>query len=74
METLPFCTEAHAVTAGSVLSQEPRELQLRNISTRLTKHREITEEEIEFIEMRYQTALALKNLEDLFAEGQLDCL
>ena len=74
METLPFCTEARAVTAGPILSHEPRELQLRNISTRLTKYREITEEEIEFIEMRYQTALALKNLEDLFPEGQLDCL
>jgi hypothetical protein len=74
METLPFYTEARAVTAGPVLAQEPRELQLRNISARLTKRREITDEEIEFIEMRYQTALALKNLEDLFAEGQLDCL
>src|ERR1700731_3183517 len=39
----------------------------------MTKHREITDEELELIEMRYRQALALTNLEDLFAEGQLDC-
>ena len=32
----------------------------------------VTDEEIELIEMRYQQALAILNLEDLFAEGQLD--
>jgi hypothetical protein len=39
-----------------------------------TLSREITEDEMEFIEMRYRQALALKNIETLFAEGQLDCM
>ena len=38
----------------------------------LTERCGITDEEFELIEMRYQQALALLNLEDLFAEGQLD--
>ena len=38
----------------------------------MTKHREITDEELELIEMRYQQALALMNLEGLFADGQLN--
>jgi len=36
--------------------------------------RETTEEELELIELRYRQALALMNLEALFAEGQLDCM
>jgi hypothetical protein len=40
----------------------------------MTKHRETTDEELELIEMRYRQALALMSLEDLFAEGQLDCM
>ncbi len=39
----------------------------------MTKHREATDDELELIEMRYQQALALNNLVDLFAEGLLDC-
>jgi hypothetical protein len=34
----------------------------------------VTDEELELIDMRYRQALALMNLEDLFAEGQLDCI
>jgi hypothetical protein len=37
-----------------------------------TKRREITDEELELIEMRYQQAQALMKLEHLFSEGQLD--
>jgi hypothetical protein len=40
----------------------------------LRERRGATDEEFELIEMRYQQALALMNLEDLFAEGQLDCV
>jgi hypothetical protein len=40
----------------------------------LRERRGATDEEFELIEMRYQQALALMNLEDLFAEGQLDCM
>src|SRR5208282_3658557 len=40
----------------------------------LTKRREVTDEEIELIEMRHEQALALMNLEELFAEGQLDSM
>jgi hypothetical protein len=42
------------------------------ISTVMTKRRESTDEELELIERRYQQALALLNLECLFAEGLLN--
>jgi hypothetical protein len=44
------------------------------ISTVTKNRRETTAEELELIEMRYRQALALISLEDLFAEGQLDCM
>jgi hypothetical protein len=44
------------------------------IPARLTIRHEATEDELDLIEIRYQHALALLNLEDLFAEGQLDYL
>jgi hypothetical protein len=37
------------------------------------KRREISVEEFELIEMRYQQALAVLQLEELFAEGRLNC-
>lgn len=43
-------------------------------SLTLTGRYGITDEEFELIEMRYEQALALLNLEDLFAEGELDCM
>jgi hypothetical protein len=53
-----------------------RKLQPQEISTllTLTERCGVTDEAFELIEMRYQTALALMNLQDLFAEGQLDCM
>jgi len=76
METQPSYTEARATPAWSESAQGYRELQSREISTllTLTESRGGADEEIELIEMRYQQALALMNLEDLFAEGQLDCM
>jgi hypothetical protein len=38
----------------------------------VTEIRETTEEELQFIELRYNQFVALMNLEPLFAEGQLD--
>jgi hypothetical protein len=43
------------------------------ISAVMTERRETTDEELELIEMRYQQALALLNLESLFADGLLNC-
>jgi hypothetical protein len=43
------------------------------ISTVTTERREVTDEELELIEMRYQRALAIQNLEALFAEGLFNC-
>ena len=60
----------------SVSAQEALELQPPEISglLTLTKRCAVTDEELELIEVRYQQALALINLEDLFADGQLDCM
>jgi hypothetical protein len=74
METLPLHTEASALPARSQSTQARLEIKSMDISTLLTKRRETTDEELELIEMRYQQALALMNLEGLFADGQLNCM
>ena len=72
METLPSYKEAPASSARSVSTQARLEIKSMEISTVMTKRRETTEDELELIEMRYQQALSLLNLESLFAEGLLD--
>jgi hypothetical protein len=74
METIAGFIETHTKHAESESAQDRRELQPQEISTllALTELREFTDEGLELIEMRYQQMLALMNLEDLFAEGQLD--
>jgi hypothetical protein len=49
------------------------EIHSMEIST-VMERREVTDEELELIEMRYQQALAIQNLEALFAEGLLNCM
>ena len=73
METLPLYKEAHDLPIRSVSTQAHLEIKSMEISTVMTKRRETTEEELEIIEMRYQQALALSNLECIFAEGLLNC-
>jgi hypothetical protein len=63
---------AHPLPARSVPTQA--RLEIRSISTVRAKRSDTTDEELELIEMRYRQALALMNLEDLFAEGLLNCL
>jgi len=74
METTPLRVEPHALPARAVSGQERPEIKAQDISTRLTIPCETADEEFELIEMRYQHALALMSLEDLFAEGQLEYL
>jgi hypothetical protein len=71
METLPLHTEARA---RSVSTQARLGIKSMDISAAMTKRRETTDEELELIEIRYQQALALMNLEKLFADGQLNCM
>jgi hypothetical protein len=47
---------------------------LISASLTLTEIREVTDDDLQLIEMRYQQMLALMNLETLFAEGQLNCM
>jgi hypothetical protein len=61
------------LTATSVSAPELRELHPPALLT-LTERCSVTDEELELIDMRYHQALALMNLEDLFADGQLDCI
>ncbi len=76
METLPSNAEAGSSPAWSVAAQAPGKVQpyLISASLTLTELRQVTDSDIELIEMRYQQMLALMNLEGLFAEGQLDCM
>ena len=68
MDTPPLHTEGSALPARAQSTQARLEIKSMDISTRLTKRRETTDEELELIEMRYQQALALMNLEGLFAD------
>ena len=76
METLPLDPGSRAPPALTVSSQERRQIQpqLISASLTLTEIRETTDDELQFIEIRYQQFVALMNLEPLFAEGQLDCM
>jgi hypothetical protein len=74
METLPAYKEAHTLPARSLSTQARLEIKSMRISTVMTKRSDTSDEELELIEMRYQQALALMNLENLFAEGLLNCL
>ena len=75
METLPLDPGSRA-PARTVSSQERRQIQpqLISASLTLTEIRETTDDELQFIEIRYQQFVALMNLEPLFAEGQLGCM
>ncbi len=76
MEMLPLDPGSRAPSARTVSSQERRQIQplLISASLTLTEIRETTDDELQFIEIRYQQFVALMNLEPLFAEGQLDCM
>ena len=73
METLPPYQEVHALPTRSVPTQARLEIHSMEISTVITERREVSDEELELIEMRYQQALAIRNLEALFAEGLFNC-
>jgi hypothetical protein len=72
METLASFNEAHALPARPVSTPARLEIKSMEISTVMTKRRETTDEELELIDGRYQQAMALLNLESLFAEGLLN--
>jgi hypothetical protein len=74
METLPLYKEARPLPARSASTHARLKIKTLEICTLMTERRETSDEELELIEMRYQQALALMNLEGLFAEGQLNCL
>jgi hypothetical protein len=74
MQALPSSTDSGTFPGGSVAAKASLEVQAHQIFNLLAERRETTDEELELIEMRYQQMLALKNLEDLFAEGQFDRL
>ncbi len=73
MEALPPHQEPHALPTRSVPTPARLEIKFMEISTVITERREVTDEELELIEMRYQQALAIQNLQALFAEGLLNC-
>jgi hypothetical protein len=74
METPSPFEDTRALPARSQSTQARLEIKSMQISTLLIERREITDEELELIEMRYRQALALKKLEDLFTQGLLDCM
>jgi hypothetical protein len=74
MDTQPLHTDGYALPAPSLSAPSRLQIIFLEVSTMTKKRREATDEDLELIEMRYRQALALMNLEELFAEGQLDCM
>lgn len=76
METLPADPDPPALPAWAISRQERRTIppQLISASLTLTETHQTTDDELQFIEIRYQQFVALMNLEPLFAEGHLDSM
>ena len=74
METPTLHDQIRPLAARSQSTQVRLEIKSMEIVFVLTGRHEISDEELELIEMRYRRALAIRNLEDLFAQGQLDCM
>ena len=74
MNTRRSYSERHALRLPSKSTPARPEIISVETCSVMTQRREITDEELELIEMRYRQALALKNVEELFAEGQLGCM
>jgi hypothetical protein len=74
METPSPYNETRSLPARSQSTQVRLEIRSIEIAAVLTKRPEIADEELELIEMRYQRALAITDLEDLFAQGVLNCM
>ena len=68
MEMQPHHHEARTSSARSAATQ----VRVGVKALEKTKRREVSAEEFELIEMRYQQALAVLQLEELFAEGQFN--
>jgi len=64
--------EMRSLSARSQSTQVRLEIKSMEIVLVLSSRHEISDEELELIEARYRRALAFRNLEDLFAQGQLD--
>jgi len=69
MEMQPHHHKARTASTRSAAAQGRVEIKVME----RTNRREISAEEFELIEMRYQQALAVLQLEELFAEGLLNC-
>ena len=74
MNTRRSYSQGHALRLPCISTPVRPEIIPLELFTVVTQRREITDEELELIEMRYRQALALKNVEELFAEGQLGCM
>jgi hypothetical protein len=71
METASRHHETRSSPARSQSMQVRLEIKSIEIAP-VTERLQISDDELELIEIRYRRALAIKNLEDLFAQGMLD--
>jgi hypothetical protein len=69
MQMQPHHHKARTPSARSAATQVRVEIKTMEKTTR----REVSAEEFELIEMRYEQSLAVLQLEELFAEGELNC-
>jgi hypothetical protein len=74
METQSSYEETRGLPARSRSTQASLKIKSMEIAALLTKRGEISGDELELIERRYRLALAMTNLEELFAQGLLDCM
>lgn len=74
MEPLPSSPDSALLPARFVVAKARLEPRAQQIFDLLAARPDITDEDLELIEIRYQQTLALMNLQDLFAEGQFDSM
>jgi hypothetical protein len=72
METPASHDDMRALSARSPATQV--RLEIKSMEIVLTGRHEISDDEMELIEMRYRRALAIASLEELCAQGLLDCI
>ena len=73
MNTLPLGIDARTPPDRSFTKETLREREPQELEALLHEPRQLPDDELELIGIRYQQLLARMQLEELFSEAQMDC-
>ena len=73
MNTLPLGIDAPTPPGRSFTEETLREREPQELEALLHEPRQLTDDELELIDIRYQQLLARMQLEELFSEAQMGC-